>query len=254
MQYAIVCPPSSSYAEGLTKANLGPPRLDLALEQHERYVEALEAAGLQVLSLDPDPHFPDSCFVEDPAIVTERGFLITRPGAESRRGETTRIAEALHRFQGTVHTIEPPGILDGGDVCRVGSHFWVGISERTNSEGARQLAAWLQERDYTCEQIALAGLDLLHLKSGLAYLGNRGLALVPELTREDAFGGYEWIALSNEERYAANCVRLNDRVLIAAGHPKFESALADRGYETVAIDMSEFEKMDGGISCLSLRW
>ena len=254
MKYAIVCPPSSSYAQGLTSASLGPPRLELALTQHEHYVRALEAAGLQVSYLDSDSRFPDSCFVEDPAIVTERGFLITRPGAESRRGEVTRVAGALARFQDGVHAIQAPGILDGGDVCQAGNHFWVGISERTNVAGSQQLAAWLRERDYRCEQVDLSGLGLLHLKSGLAYLGEDRVALVAELAGQDAFGGYEQIEVSNAERYAANCVRINDCVLIASGHPKFESALADRGYKTVAVDMSEFEKMDGGISCLSLRW
>ena len=186
--------------------------------------------------------------------MTERGFLITRPGAESRRDETVRMAEALARFQGTVHVIEAPGVLDGGDVCQAGNHFWVGISERTNAEGARQLATWLSERDYTCEQVDMTGLGILHLKSGLAYLGEDRVAVVPELARRNAFKGYARIELSQPERYAANCVRINDRVLIAAGHPLFERALVDRGYKTVAVDMSEFEKMDGGVSCLSLRW
>ena len=139
-------------------------------------------------------------------------------------------------------------------MCQAGNHFWVGISARTNAEGARQLAAWVLERDYTCEQVDLSGLDLLHLKSGLAHLGDGRLALVAELARRDAFGGYERVELSETERYAANCVRVNDRILVAAGHPAFEAALGDRGYETVAVDMSEFQKMDGGLSCLSLRW
>ena len=254
MKYAIVCPPSTRYAEGLTSANLGPPRLDLALKQHERYVRALEATGLRVFYLDPDLRFPDSCFVEDPAIVTERGFLITRPGAESRQGEVTRITEALARFEDRIHTIQAPGTLDGGDVCQAGDHFWVGITTRTNVEGARQLATWLSERDYTCEQVDLSGLSLLHLKSGLAYLGENRVALVAELVRRDAFRTYEQIELPDAERYAANCVRINDRILVAAGHPSFENALDECGYETLAVDMSEFEKMDGGISCLSLRW
>jgi len=254
MKHAIIQTPSSSFAEGLTTAGLGAPNVNLALEQHARYGRALEACGLEVTRLDPDTRHPDSCFVEDAAIVTERGFHLTRPGAPSRRGEVEGMARVLARLQEGVPKIEAPGTLDGGDVCRAGDHFWIGISQRTNVEGAGQLGAWLKTLGYTCEQVDLRETRLLHLKSGMAYLGARRLAVVSRLRDHAAFRGYDLVLLPENESYAANCLEINGRVLIAAGHPVFEARLLDLGYAPRTLDMSEFQKMDGGLSCLSLRW
>jgi dimethylargininase len=254
MRHAVLRPPSSTYSNGLTTAGLGPPDLELALKQHERYGAALVACGIEVLYLDPDPDHPDSCFVEDPAIVTERGFMLMRPGASSRRTEVPSMAKALAPFQPQLPAIESPGTVDGGDVCQAGDHFWIGLTKRTNLEGARQLGRWLESVGFTHETVPMEGLDLLHLKSGMGYLGDGRVAIVDELSKHAAFQNYERVRVPPEERYAANCVRINDRVLIASGHPEFESSLRSLGYDVVALDMSEFEKMDGGISCLSLRW
>jgi len=254
MKYAILEPPSSSFSQGLTTAGLGTPELDLALRQHQRYGAALEACGVEVLYQDPDPDHPDACFVEDVAIVTERGFLLTRPGAPSRQGEVTRMAKTLSRFQDHIPVIQAPGTVDGGDVCQAGDHFWIGLSKRTNPEGARQLGAWLNSLGFTHTTVSMDGLDLLHLRSGLGFLGKGRVAIVEELSDRDAFRDYEHVPVTPKERYAANCMRINDRILIPSGHPKFEANLRDLGYETIALDMSEFQKMDGGISCLSLRW
>lgn len=254
MRHAVLEPPSSSYPQGLTTAGLGTPDLALALTQHDRYRAAVEACGIEVLYLDPDPDHPDACFVEDVAIVTDRGFMLTRPGAPSRRGEVKTMARALSRFQERLPVIEPPGLLDGGDVCQAENHFWIGLSARTNLEGAEQLGAWLAGLGYTHKAVSMSGMDMLHLKSGLGYLGEGRLAVVDELRGDDAFRGYELVRVLREERYAANCVRLNDHVLIAAGHPMFEASLKTLGYSVISLEMSEFEKMDGGVSCLSLRW
>ena len=254
MRHAVLQPPSSSYAKGLTTAGLGTPDLALALTQHDRYRAAVEACGIEVLYLDPDPDHPDACFVEDVAIVTERGFMLTRPGAPSRQGEVKAMATALSRFQIRMPVIEPPGTVDGGDVCQAGDHFWIGLSARTNLEGSGQLGAWLAGLGYTYKTVSMRGMDLLHLKSGLGYLGEGRLAIVDELREDEAFRGYELVRVAPAESYAANCVRLNDHVLIAGGHPVFEASLEKLGYNVVSLDMSEFEKMDGGVSCLSLRW
>jgi len=226
----------------------------LALEQHKRYGAALAACDVEVEYLEPDPDHPDSCFVEDPAVVTDRGFMLTRPGAASRRTEVPSMAKALARFQKHLPAIEAPGTVDGGDVCQAEDHFWIGLTRRTNLEGARQLGRWLENLGFTHETVPMDGLDLLHLKSGMGYLGDRRVATVDALANHAAFRHYERVRVPPEEHYAANCTRINDCVLIASGHPKFETSLRSLGYDVVTTDMSEFEKMDGGISCLSLRW
>ena len=254
MRHAILQPPSASYANGLTTANLGVPDLTLALRQHERYRTAVEACGVEVLYLDPDPAHPDACFVEDVAIVTERGFMLTRPGAPSRQGEVAAMATVLSQFQNRLPVIQAPGTLDGGDVCQADDHFWIGLSARTNEDGARQLGAWLTGLGYTHRTVSMTGLELLHLKSGMGFLGDGRLAMVDELKDDDAFRGYELVRVPPEERYVANCMRLNDHVLIAAGHPVFEASLRRLGYNVMPVELTEYEKMDGGVSCLSLRW
>ena len=145
--------------------------------------------------------------------------------------------------------------LDGGDVCEAGDHFFIGISERTNEAGARQLAEILDSFNYTSSFVDIHGVKgVLHLKSGLAYLGEGRLAVIEALISRAEFRDYDLVSVNVDEEYAANCVRVNNRALVAAGYPKFEGRLRDLAYETIALDMSEFRKMDGGLSCLSLRF
>ncbi len=251
---AIVCPPADSYADGLTTAALGPPDLALARTQHAAYCAALEAAGVAVTVLPADHDHPDSTFVEDTAVVTPRGAIIARPGAECRAGEVLAMREALEGMLGDAAEITAPGTLDGGDICQAGDHFFIGLSDRTNDDGAEQLAHWLASLGYTSTTVSVRGSDtLLHLKSGIASLGDNRLVVVPELADHPALAGYELIVVDDAERYAANCVRVNDVVLIAAGYPGFATTLQRLGYVTVPLEMSEFRKMDGGLSCLSVR-
>lgn len=260
---AIVRPPCIRFAEGLTTIDLGAPNYTLALEQHANYCNALERCGLKVVRLEADERYPDSTFVEDTAVLVptrdrarDQGFAIrTRPGAPSRTGEVESIAEVLARSYPQLHLIEAPGTLDGGDVCEAGDHFFIGISERTNEAGARQLATLLASFGYTSSFIDISPLpNILHLKSGLAFLGNKQLVTIEELADHDAFRGYELIRVRTSEQYAANCVRINDYVLVAASYPEFERALQKLDYKTLAIEITEFQKMDGGLSCLSLRF
>lgn len=252
---AIVRPPSTSFAEGITTAELGKPDLELASEQHSAYCTALEKCGLALSRLNPDPRFPDSTFIEDTAVLTRHSAILTRPGATSRRGEVPSVEAALSQFYSSTHTIQPPGTLDGGDICQVEDHFLIGLSDRTNELGARQLAKFLAEDGYTSQIVSLVGVeDQLHLKSGLAYLGERRLILTRAMEEINFHGDYELIRIDPDENYAGNCIRVNEYVLIAAGYPKLESKLSDLGYQIISLEMSEFQKMDGGLSCLSLRF
>ena len=252
---AIVRPPAENFADGLTTVDLGKPSVENALAQHEAYCRALEACGLALTRLSPDPAHPDSTFVEDAAIVTARGAVLTRPGAKSRAGEVAAIEPALAPFFPSLRRIEAPGTLDGGDICEAGTHFFIGVSRRTNEEGARQLARLLEADGFTTSCVDIRGNDgILHLKSGIAWLDGKTLVVIDSLAADPAFRGWERVAVAPDEDYAANCVRVNDAVLVAEGFPGLERELSRRGHRTVALPMSEFQKMDGGLSCLSLRF
>jgi dimethylargininase len=252
---AIVRPPAQNFADGLTTVDLGVPDVAMALAQYGRYCEALERCGLELVRLPADPRYPDSTFVEDTAILTGRGAILTRPGAASREGEVAGIEEAVSRFFPELARIEAPGTVDGGDICEAGDHFFIGLSERTNEEGARQLAAQLRRMGFTSATVDIRGVaGILHLKSGIAATSERRLAVIDTLAAHPAFRGYELVRVAPAENYAANCVRVNDALLVAAGYPKFEAAARALGLEVIVLDMSEFAKMDGGLSCLSLRF
>lgn len=261
MLRAIVRPPARNFAEGLTTCGHGVPVYEIALEQHEVYCQALQRCGLTLTRLEADPHYPDSTFVEDTAVLTEHRAIISRPGAPSRVGETDEMRHVLAQFYSEVREIVEPGTLDGGDVCQAGvnsDHFFIGISERTNEEGARQLGRLLDDVGYTHAFVNIRHVSrakgLLHLKSGLACLGDGRLVVIEELAKQESFRGFDLIPVAIGEEYAANCVRVNDHVLLAAGYPVFAEKLSRLGYKTLSLDMSEFQKMDGGLSCLSLRF
>lgn len=251
---AIVRPPGSTFAHGLTTAKLGVPDPALALAQHREYCAALEKCGLELFYLEADDEFPDSTFIEDTAIVTQRCAVVTRPGASSRRGEVMSTKRILSTFYETLESINEPGTLDAGDVCQADNHFFIGISKRTNEVGAWQLAKVLAIHGYTSAVIDIRQIDgLLHLKSGLAFIGDNRLVVVDSLRRLDELRNYDIVHVDDEDAYAANCIRINTSILVASGYPRLEQSLHDLGYETLALQMSEFKKMDGGLSCLSLR-
>lgn len=254
-QHAIVRLPGASLAQGLTRVDLGPPDLALALAQHAAYCDALRAAGVELSVLPADEAFPDGTFVEDTAIVLAEGALLTRPGAASRAGEVAAIEAALRAHYPTLTRMEAPGTLDGGDICVAGRRVFIGRSARTDAAGAAQLAAWLAARGYDSVEVEIGAIgSILHLKSGLAHLAGDRLLLIEALQDHPAFAGYERIVLAPEEAYGANAVQVNDRVLLASGHPRLEARLRALGYRLAVLDMSEFAKLDGGLSCLSLRY
>jgi len=252
---AIVRPPAPNLADGLTSVDLGVPDYLLALRQHDAYCEALKSCGLSLIVLEPDEGYPDSTFVEDTAVITERGAILSLPGAASRVGEVEEIGGLLKELFGDFSSISAPGTLDAGDVCEAGEHFFIGISKRTNEAGANQLAGVLRDFGYTSSLIDIRDMDnILHLKSDFAFLGNRQLVFTEALAARERLSSYDSICVPLGEEYAANCLAINDRVLIPAGFPMFEQRLRDLGFEIRPLEMSEFQKMDGGLSCLSLRF
>jgi dimethylargininase len=254
-RHAIVRLPGASFAQGLTRVDLGRPELARAQDQHRAYCDALRSCGLDLTVLPADEAFPDGTFVEDTAVLVSEGAMLMRPGAASRVGEVGAIRNALASHSSSLAQIEAPGTVDGGDICEAGRHVFIGLSHRTNEAGAAQLATWLRGHGYTATNVDIRGLDaILHLKSGLSYLGERRLLLIGELAKHPAFADFERVVIDPDEAYAANAIEVNGRILIAAGHPKLEAGLRALGCDLIVLEMSEFAKMDGGLSCLSLRF
>lgn len=252
---AIVRTPGSNFADGLTSVALGAPRYDIVLQQHTRYCEALRECGLAITTLEADPNHPDSTFVEDTAVLTAQSAILTRPGAPSRAGEVNAIRPAIEQFFSTIPEITAPGTVDGGDICEAGTHFFLGLSKRTNPEGLRQLAGLLGDQGYTSSVVDIRGMaGILHLKSGVSYIGDNTLVVIEEMADHELFHGYSRLRVTGPESYAANCVRVNGSVLVADGYPLVTAELIRRGFSPLALEMSEFQKMDGGLSCLSLRF
>lgn len=249
--FAIVKKPSASFDQGISSSGLGKPEYDLSVIQHQAYCKALIDCELEVIELESDDAFPDSTFVEDTAIVTEKCAIITRPGHIERRGEEISIAECLRNYR-QIYNIEKTGTLDGGDVMQVESHFYIGLSKRTNKEGAKQLTKILNKYGYTASTIRIK--NILHLKSGVSYIGNKTLVIMESLKNLKMFSLFRKISVIPIESYAANCVQINDFILIPKGFPDIKRKLQDMSYKIIELEMSEFMKMDGGLSCLSLRF
>ncbi len=249
---AMVKSPCQNLVNGIRCSDLGIPDFTRACRQHAGYIDALTRCGLSVTVLAPDNRFADSTFIEDTCLVTEKCVVITRPGHLSRRGETRAVACAMQQLDRPVMEITSPGTLDAGDVMQVGRHFYVGLSGRTNAAGIRQLAHFLGTYGYTVSVIELT--SVLHLKTGVSYLENNCLLAWGEFITRPEFSDFTILPVDDSEAYAANSVWINDRVLVPAGFEKTRSLIESHGYDTLAVEVSEFRKLDGGLSCLSLRF
>ncbi len=248
----IVRRPGRSLLAGITSASLGKPVYENALRQHDLYIQALESCGVIATVLPAAEEYPDSVFVEDTAILAERCAVITFPGAATRQGEEHVIHQALKEFYPHIQHIHAPGTIEGGDVMRTGDHFYVGLSARTNEEGFRQFAKIIKPFGYTASSVKLK--EFLHLKTGLAYLEKNNLLVAGEFIRNHEFEHFNRIIIDEAENYAANCIWVNGTVLVPFGYPKTEAAIEAMGYPVLVVDVSEFRKLDGGLSCLSLRF
>jgi len=249
---AIVKRPGRSLPQGITSSIEGKPDYAKALLQHDAYIAAMKSCGVEVTVLEAEEHFPDSVFVEDTAVLSERTAIITNPGAQSRKGEESSIHETLKKFYTNIECIQAPGTIEGGDVMRVGDHFYVGLSARTNKEGLKQFTEFLQKYGYTASGVEMK--EFLHLKTGLSYLENNNLLVAGEFLDCKIFEKFNRIPVDSSEMYAANSIWVNNIVLVPAGYPKTKTAIEKAGYKTLEVELSEFRKLDGGLSCLSLRF
>ena len=248
---AIVRRPAKSMAMGITSAVMGAPDFKRAEWQFALYVQALEGCGLVVTVLDPLQEFPDAHFVEDTAIVLPEVAVLCRPGASARRGEIEFMESALSPLRELV-PIQAPGTLEGGDVLLVGTHCLIGLSDRTNEEGASQLGAVLSVHGYTWQTVPVdAGL---HFKSSVNHVGDGTLLVSKGFACHPSLADFKQIIVTADEEYACNTLLLNDRLLMPNGFPDTRRKLEKLGRELFVLDTSEFRKMDGGLTCLSLRF
>lgn len=251
----IVRRPAKSMVEGITSApELGKPDYEKALKQHDAYIEALKSCGVAVRILEADERFPDSCFVEDVAVLTRKCAIITNPGASTRNQETQSMIPVIHQFykEEQIEYIQAPGTLEGGDVMMVGDHFYVGRSARTNKEGIRQFIQILNKYGLTGSEVPLE--KVLHLKTGVNYIENNNMLVSGEFVEKEDFKDFHKILIPESESYAANCIWMNGKVIVPSGYPTVEKRIKEAGYEIILVDTSEYKKLDGGLSCLSLRF
>lgn len=248
---AICRRPGPDLAAGLTTADLGAPDHQNALAQFDRYVETLGSLGLAVTVLDPLPGYPDAHFVEDTAVVTPEVAVITLPGAAARQGEQSTIAEALAEHR-PLAAVEPPGTLDGGDVLMIGSRILIGISDRTNAAGAQQLGAVLEVHGHDWQAVPVAAG--LHFKSSVNLVGPDTLLVTSAFAGREELNGFRQIIVPDEEQYAANTLLINGNLIMPRGYPRTRALLDQLEVPVTELDTGEFRKMDGGLTCLSLRF
>jgi len=249
---AIVRLPGRSIISGLSALSLEFPDYEKALEQHNFYAQTLKACGLDVTVLDPLEQYPDSTFVEDVAVLTPECAIITAPGTQSRAEEIDAIKATLENLFPHIENIMPPGTLEGGDVMQVGTHYYIGLSARTNLQGARQLIAILEKYGMTGSTIPVH--NFLHLKTGVTWVGNKTLVAESGFIGTAELQNYNLIQIDEDERGAANCICLGNNIIMSAGYPKTKQRLLDTEATIFEVDISEYAKIDGGLTCLSLRF
>ncbi len=248
-RYAVVRDVPDTYDECIRTTNA---RIDVerARRQHDEYCRGLQNLGLRLIRIPGDNAYPDCVFVEDPAIVVGDQAIVGGMGVRTREGEERAVRRALARYK-RVADVEPPGCLEGGDVLQIGNRMLVGLSKRTNAAAIGQLRSLLS-KEY--EVVPVRIRETLHLKSVCAYLGAERVLLRPGHFDRRVLGGLEPILVPEAEARAANCLALNDRAMMPAGYPKTRRRLADAGFDVVEVSVTEFEKGDGGVSCLSIRF
>lgn len=251
---ALMKKPAYTLANGITTQALGKPVYEKAMQQHRAYEAALRACDVELTVLWEDPQYSDSCFVEDTAILTgSTGAIISHPGHPNRRGEEKQLERILAQELLIWDRITKPGTLDGGDVVRTEDQYFIGISGRTNQEGALQLRGTLEKIGYRTTLIPVPQ-DVLHLTTGSGYLGDKTMLCITQFAESYQKARFRTIVVDEDERYAANVLLVNETLLMPAGFPKTREKIEPRGHTIVELEMSEFQKLDGGITCLSLRW
>jgi len=244
---AIVRPPGRNFKSCISEHPLHYTLdIELALEQHKRYCQTLRELGVDMIEIEPNNDHPDSCFVEDTVVVHGGRAMITRMAKESRRGESMRVEEVLSEFK-QIKTVSAPGTLEGGDVVHLPNSLLCGITKRTNREGVDQMEQWLETPVHLIED-----LSIMHIKSHVTYLDRNTVLLNRKYSETPVLEPYSKIILPEEESHSANSLTIGDTVILSARHNKTSILVKEAGFNVFQLDMSEFEKCDGALTCLSI--
>ncbi|MCK8463791.1 arginine deiminase family protein [Aliiroseovarius sp. S1339] len=250
---AITRRPAASIADGLRAEDIGAPDLDQMLADHAHYVATLKKTGAEVIELPPLEAYPDAQFVEDTALCLPQGAILMRPGAPSRMGEVAEMEPTLRDVYDDVRKINGPGHIEGGDILVTGREVLVGRSDRTDAAGVAELTAITSEWGHALREV-FTPPGVLHFKTDCSLLDGDTILSTKRLDASGCFKGYNVLHVADGEEAAANSIRFNQLVLCPAGFPRTADMLAKAGYEVVEINNSECAKLDGGMSCLSLRF
>jgi dimethylargininase len=251
--HAIIRTPPASAVNGLRAEDVGNPDVGVMMAHHDSYVHALTQAGLEVRVLDALEDFPDSLFVEDTALCLHEGAIVLRPGAPTRFGESLAMTPHLEEVYTEVRTLQGPGFIEGGDILTTESEILVGKSERTNSEGIEELRRTVADWGYTVREVTTPP-GVLHFKSDCSLLDESTILSTPRLSQSGCFEGYTVIDVAEGEEPAANSIRVNDVVFMPRGFPLTTERVREAGFVVIELENSECQKIDGGLSCLSLRF
>ena len=248
---AIIRLPNKSIQNGLSSQNLH-PQYEVIAEEHSNYIKAIQAAGLQIKLLESLEEYPDSIFVEDPALTYKSNVIILNPFDPSRNGEKHIIKDEIKHLFDNMLFVED-GFVEGGDILNIKNHFIIGLSNRTNKLGADNLSKILQSLGATVE-ICKTPDDILHFKSECSVLDEDTILVSNKMAKLDYLkSNYNLIELPVEEEGAANALRINDKLLLPDGFIKAEEMLSKK-YNTIKVKVDEIAKVDAGLSCMSLRW
>ncbi len=251
--HAITRRPAPSIVQGLRAVDTGAPDLARMQAHHADYIAALKSTGAVVMELPPLDAYPDSVFVEDTALCLPEGAVIMRPGAPSRLGEAAEMAPHLAALYGDLRPVTGPGFIEGGDILVTESEILVGRSARTDAAGIEELTRLVAGWGHRVREV-FTPAGVLHFKTDCSLMDAETILATPRLAASGCFDGYRVIHTADGEEAAANAIRFNDIVLFAAGFPRTRDALVKAGFSVVEIGNSECAKLDGGMSCLSLRF
>ena len=248
---AIIRQPNKSIQNGLSSQNLH-PQYEIIAEEHSNYIKAIEEAGLQIQLLESLEEYPDSIFVEDPALTYKSNVIILNPFDPSRNGEKNIIENEIKDLFDNILFVED-GFVEGGDILNINNHFIIGLSNRTNQLGAENLSTILQGLDATVE-ICKTPDDILHFKSECSVIDDDTILVSNKMAQLNYLrSNYQLIELPLGEEGAANSLRINDKLLLPDGFEKAEEILSKK-YTIIKVKVDEIAKVDAGLSCMSLRY
>ena len=248
---AIIRKPNKSIQNGLSSQNLH-PQYEIVLEEHYNYIKSIREAGLKINLLEPLEEYPDSIFVEDPALAYKSNIIILNPFDPTRNSEKNIIKNEIKHFFNRIFFVEE-GFIEGGDILNISNHFIIGLSERTNKLGAENLSNILKNLGATVE-ICKTPNGILHFKSECSVLDNDTILVSSNMAKLDYLkSNFKLIELPIGEEGAANSLRINDKLLLPDGFVQAEEILS-KNYNIIKIKVNEIAKVDAGLSCMSLRW